>query len=54
MKDHKDDMVLEGAVASDSDVIVTYNKKDFKNVEEKFGIKIIHAKELLEVIGVIK
>lgn len=54
LKDHKDDMVLEVAVASDSDAIVTYNKKDFKNVEEKFGIKIIDAKELLEIIGVIK
>ena len=49
-----DDMLVELAVASNADVIVTYNKKDFKNVEESFGIKIIDAKELLQLIGVIK
>ncbi len=54
LKDQKDDMVLEVAVASESDAIVTYNKKDYKNVEERFGIRIIDAKELLEIIGVIK
>ena len=54
LKDPCDDMLVELAVASNADAIVTYNKKDFKNVEESFGIKIIDAKELLQLIGVIK
>ena len=51
LKDPCDDMLVELAVASNADVIVTYNKKDFKNVAERFGVKIIDAKELLELIG---
>ena len=54
LKDPCDDMLVELAVASNADAIVTYNKKDFKNVEENFGVKIIDAKELLQLIGVIK
>ena len=51
LKDPCDDMLVELAVASNADAIVTYNKKDFKNVAERFGVKIIDAKELLELIG---
>ena len=51
LKDPCDDMLVELAVASNADVIVTYNKKDFKNVMERFGVKIIDAKELLKMIG---
>lgn len=50
LKDPKDDMVLELAVASEADYIVTYNRKDFKFVKE-FGIKILDAKELLVLMG---
>ena len=51
LKDPKDDMVLELAVTSNCDMIVTYNKKDFKGVEEYFGIRLLTPKELLLEIG---
>ena len=51
LKDPKDDMVLELAVTSNCDMIVTYNKKDFKGVEEYFGIRLLTPKGLLLEIG---
>lgn len=51
LKDPKDDMVLELAVSSNCDMIVTYNKKDFKGVEQYFGIRLLTPKELLLEIG---
>ncbi len=44
LKDPKDDLVLEVAVESESKIIVTYNKKDFSNVD-KFGIEILTPKK---------
>jgi len=49
LPDPKDDHVLELAVASQVGKIVTFNVKDFKNVDE-FGVKIISPKQLLEEI----
>ncbi len=51
LKDQKDDMVLELAVTSQCDMIITYNKKDFKNVEKYFGIRLLTPKEFLLEIG---
>jgi predicted nucleic acid-binding protein len=53
LKDVRDDMVLELAVSSACDTIVTYNKKDFIGVEE-FGIRVLMAKEFLQEIGEIR
>ena len=53
LKDPKDDMVLELAVESESDYIITYNQKDFKGVS-KFGIKTLTPKAFLRKIGEIK
>ena len=53
LKDPKDDMVLELAVESESDYIITYNQKDFQGVS-KFGIKILTPKAFLKKIGEIK
>jgi putative PIN family toxin of toxin-antitoxin system len=50
LKDPADDMVLELAVSAVCDVIVTYNKKDF-GVAERFGIRVMTAKEFLQEIG---
>ena len=50
LKDEKDDMVLELAVSSNSDYIITFNKKDFIGVE-KFGIQILTPKKILENMG---
>ena len=53
LKDPKDDMVLELAVESESDYIITYNQKDFKGVS-KFGIKTLTPIAFLRKIGEIK
>ncbi|MEW6619658.1 MAG: putative toxin-antitoxin system toxin component, PIN family [bacterium] len=50
LKDIKDDMVLELAIESQSEYIITYNKKDFKGIG-KFGIQVLTPKEFLEKIG---
>jgi predicted nucleic acid-binding protein len=53
LKDPQDDMVLELAVTSAADVIVTYNKADFAGAD-RFGVKLLTPKELLEQIGELK
>lgn len=50
LKDPKDDFVLELAIESQSDFIITFNVNDFKGVE-KFGLKVITPKEFLKLIG---
>jgi len=50
LKDPKDDHILELAIESQSDYIITYNKKDFKGID-KFGIEALTPKEYLELIG---
>lgn len=52
LRDPKDDMVLEVAVAGTCDFIVTYNKADFKG-SERFGLRVATAKEFLQEIGVL-
>ena len=49
LKDPKDDLVLEVAVESRSDYIITFNLKDFKGCD-KFGIKAITPQEFLGII----
>lgn len=49
LRDPKDDLVLEVAVASKTNIIVTHNLKDFEGVE-KFGIKSITPGDFLEII----
>jgi putative PIN family toxin of toxin-antitoxin system len=53
LKDVNDDMVLELAVASSADYLVSYNKKDFHGIEQ-FGIHVVTPKEFLQVIGAIE
>lgn len=43
-------MILELAVESECDYIITFNKKDFKNIE-KFNLKALTPKEFLKIIG---
>lgn len=50
LKDPKDDLLLELAVESESDFIITYNKKDFEGID-KFGLHALTPKEFLEKIG---
>jgi putative PIN family toxin of toxin-antitoxin system len=49
LKDPKDDHVLEVAVASKTNIIVTHNLKDFKGAD-KFGVTAMNPGKLLEVI----
>ena len=50
LKDTKDDKILETAFNANAQYIVTFNIKDFENVEKYFGIKIIKPNQLLGVI----
>ncbi len=47
LKDPKDDMILELAVVSESDRIITHNTKDF-NGSTKFGVKAITPLDYLK------
>jgi len=49
LPDPKDDLVLELAVASETKTIVTYNIRDFREIN-KFGVRAITPKTLLEEI----
>lgn len=50
LKDPKDDMILELAVESECDYIISFNKKDFVGIE-KFNLEVITPKEFLRMIG---
>lgn len=50
LKDPKDDMVLELAVTSDSQYIVTHNLKDFSNIDT-FGVKAITPGKFLHLLN---
>jgi putative PIN family toxin of toxin-antitoxin system len=49
LSDPKDDYILELAVASETNTIVTHNIKDFKGIN-KFGVRAVTPKTLLEEI----
>lgn len=51
LADPKDDMVLEAAVASRSHYIITHNLKDFRGIEEHFGITPITPGKFLYILG---
>ena len=49
LRNPKDDLVLELAIAAQANTITTFNAKDFKGVDQ-LGIKILSPKQLLEEI----
>ena len=53
LRDEKDEMLLELAVASSCDYLVTYNKRDLRGAE-KFRIRVVDAREFLQAIGEIR
>jgi len=53
LPDVGDECFLELAVAARADAIVTYNKRHFPDVFEKFGVKVLDAREFLLSIGVL-
>lgn len=50
LRDPKDDMVLELAVAAQCSYIVTYNTRDFQGIEQ-FSVQAIEPGGFLKVIG---
>jgi putative PIN family toxin of toxin-antitoxin system len=50
LRDPKDEMVLETAVAGRCNTIISYNKKDFAGAEQ-FGLTVNTPQEFLRVIG---
>ena len=47
LRDPSDEMVLEVAVGGEAEMIVTHNIKDFAEVEERFGIRVVRPGEFL-------
>ena len=50
LRDPKDEMVLELAVSSEAEVIVTHNRTDFRGAEQ-FGLRVLTPREFLREIG---
>jgi putative PIN family toxin of toxin-antitoxin system len=50
LKDPKDDLVLEAAVAGGCEAIITYNRRDFAGAEN-FGVRILTPGQFLRRIG---
>lgn len=50
LPDPKDDFVLELAVESRADFLITFNARDFAGAE-RFGIRVVSPKEFLAIIG---
>jgi len=53
LRDSRDDLVLEVAVESSSQYIVTFNIKHFDGAE-RFGVRAITPQEFLRILGVIR
>ncbi len=51
LKDPKDDLVLEVAVGSQSEYIITFNKKNYQSID-KFGIKVVTPQEFMVERGI--
>jgi putative PIN family toxin of toxin-antitoxin system len=52
LDDPRDDMVLEVAVGAGCRYIVTFNERDFRDIE-RFGLQAIRPIEFLRIIGVV-
>lgn len=47
LTDAGDEMVLEVAVNGQADAIITFNRKDYKNIPARFGIEVLSQVEAL-------
>ena len=50
LPDPKDDFVLELAVESRADFVLTFNTRDFAGAD-RFGVRVISPREFLAIIG---
>ena len=48
LRDPGDEMVLEAAVNGMADAIVSFNHRDFANVPQRFGIRLLWPREALK------
>ena len=53
LSDMKDDMILELAIVSASEFIVTYNRRHFGGID-RFGIVAVTPREFLQQVGVLR
>jgi predicted nucleic acid-binding protein len=53
LRDPKDDMVLEVAVAGRCRAIVTYNRRDFSGAD-RFGLRIVEPFAFLQDLGIVR
>lgn len=52
LKDPRDDMVLELAVTAECRYILTFNERDFQNIQQ-FGVEAMRPVHFLRTIGII-
>lgn len=50
LRDPKDDMVAEVAVAGGAEAVVTHNRRDFGALQ-RFGVRVVSPQEFLRMIG---
>jgi len=50
LRDPKDDRVLELAVSTGCEIVITYNKVDFEGGKQ-FNVRVMTAQEFLKEIG---
>ncbi len=51
LRDPGDEMVLEAAVSGGVDVLVTFNRRDFRGAPAQFGIEVLLPREAILRIG---
>lgn len=49
-RDPNDDFIIDLAVESEADFIISYNQQDLKPAEQ-FGIRVVSPKEFLQIVG---
>jgi predicted nucleic acid-binding protein len=50
LRDPKDDMIAEAAIAAGCDAVVTHNRNDFEDLAQ-FGVRVLSPGEFLREIG---
>ena len=50
LRDPADEMVLEAAINGSADALVTFNRRDFGDAAERFGMKLLSPRQALQRI----
>ncbi|MDE2663101.1 MAG: putative toxin-antitoxin system toxin component, PIN family [Gemmatimonadota bacterium] len=51
LRDPADEMVLEAAINGNADALVTFNRRDFEDAADRFGIPVLLPKRALQWIS---